>query len=134
MKMPKKKSEIKKDTKAILKGTYPEQEEATLGENRRQLLVRIPKYIKQRLNLKKGQKIIFKITNKQKLEIQPKKTYLDNYERKIIYLLGTIKATNTTKIANTLEISWATADKKLKKLHSRNYVIKKNNEWLLCES
>lgn len=56
--------QIKKDIKTILDGSYPEEEIALLGENRGQLFVRIPKIVTDRMKLKKGQKILFKVYNK----------------------------------------------------------------------
>jgi hypothetical protein len=63
MKKPQK-EEILREIEAIGKGQYPEEEIAVLGENRKQLFVRIPKNVSKRLNLKKGQKLIFRISNK----------------------------------------------------------------------
>jgi len=59
-----KNEDLLKEIEAIGKGQYPEEELAVLGENRKQLFVRIPKNVKKRLNLKKGQKLIFRIFNK----------------------------------------------------------------------
>jgi hypothetical protein len=57
----------------ILHGKFPENETAVVGENRGQLFVRIPKFVRERLNLSKGQKIHFKVYNengKAKLEVE----------------------------------------------------------------
>jgi len=55
--------QIKKDIKDIVAGAYPEEAEATIGENRGQLFIRIPKIVTQRLGLKKGAKILFRVYN-----------------------------------------------------------------------
>jgi hypothetical protein len=68
--------EIKKDISNILEGSYPGEAEATLGENRGQLFVRIPKIVSQRMNLKKGDVFVFKVSTKSKksnLEVHLKK-------------------------------------------------------------
>jgi hypothetical protein len=73
-KIPKEK--IKEDIETILKGKYPEEAVVTLGENRNQLFVRIPKIVSKRLHLAKGQKLLFKVyteEGKQKVEISTEK-------------------------------------------------------------
>jgi hypothetical protein len=57
------KGEIKRHIEEILKGEFPEIEEAILGENRGQLLVRIPKQVSERMKLRKGQKVRFIVTS-----------------------------------------------------------------------
>ena len=53
--------QIKKEIALITKEIKPSiEEEAKVGENRKQLFIRIPKKISSRLNLKKGDKILFK--------------------------------------------------------------------------
>ena len=42
------------------------EEEASIGENRGQLFVRIPKKIKNRLGIEKGNRFLFRITGKHK--------------------------------------------------------------------
>ena len=54
--------EVKKLTSEIVKGEYPEEAEALLGENRGQLFVRIPQLVRDRFKLEKGQKMLFRIT------------------------------------------------------------------------
>ncbi|MBU1974830.1 MAG: hypothetical protein KKG59_00325 [Nanoarchaeota archaeon] len=54
-------SKIKADIEEIVQGKYPEEKQATIGENRGQLLIRIPQFVRHRMSLKKGQKILFKI-------------------------------------------------------------------------
>jgi len=61
---------IKKEIQEILKGGYPEEATATLGENRGQLFIRIPKIVKNRLNLKKGDKLHFKVYTDHKKKTQ----------------------------------------------------------------
>ena len=51
------KEEIKKNIEEIVRDKYREEFEVTLGENRKQLLIRIPKPISNRMNFVKGQKI-----------------------------------------------------------------------------
>lgn len=47
--------------KAIIEGEYPEEGVATVGENRGQLFVRIPRSISNRLELQKGDKLLFRV-------------------------------------------------------------------------
>ena len=54
---------IDQEIENILKNKYPEEAEATLGENRGQLFVRIPQVIADRMRLKKGQRLLFKAFN-----------------------------------------------------------------------
>ena len=54
---------IDQEIENILKNKYPEEAEATLGENRGQLFVRIPQVITDRMKLKKGQRLLFKAFN-----------------------------------------------------------------------
>ena len=64
--------QIREDIKIIKEGRYPEEETATIGINRGQLFVRIPKIISNRLKLTKGQKLLFKVEKrdgKQCLEV-----------------------------------------------------------------
>lgn len=49
-----------KNIDLIISGSYPEEGIATLGSNRGQLFVRIPRAISKRLDLKEGQKIFFR--------------------------------------------------------------------------
>ena len=68
------KSKREQHIQEIMRGEYPEEDFATLGENRGQLFVRIPKLITNRMKLKKGQKVKFVVTStdieKNKLEIE----------------------------------------------------------------
>ena len=68
------KKELDKIIGEIVKGEYPEEELAVIGENRGQLFVRIPKTIEERMKIKKGQKIRFMVKSveggKGKLEIE----------------------------------------------------------------
>jgi Mn-dependent DtxR family transcriptional regulator len=57
--------------------------------------------------------------------------HLDNYEMMIIHFLGNRGPSNTNQVADGLKISWATADKKLKALYEKGYLLKKENIWAL---
>jgi len=59
------KDQIKQEIALIKSGAKPPiEDEAIIGENRKQLFVRIPKSVSNRLELKKGNTIIFKIYTK----------------------------------------------------------------------
>lgn len=65
--------DIKRDIDSILKGKYPEEGVATIGTNRNQLFVRIPKFVTKRLHLKEKEKIIFRTyqeQGEQRLEVE----------------------------------------------------------------
>jgi len=53
--------ERKKLLKAIIGGEYPEEGVAIVGENRGQLFVRIPRNVSNRLELQKGDKVLFRV-------------------------------------------------------------------------
>ena len=55
-------NELRKFTKEVVSGEYPEEVESLLGENRGQLFVRIPQLVRDRFKLEKGQKMLFRIT------------------------------------------------------------------------
>ncbi|MFA6073047.1 MAG: hypothetical protein WC758_02970 [Candidatus Woesearchaeota archaeon] len=61
--------QIKKEIASIKKEIKPPlEEEVIIGENRKQLFVRIPRKVASRLELKKGYKFIFKIYTKNEKE------------------------------------------------------------------
>ena len=65
--------QIKKDIAVIVKGKYPEEKEAIIGENRGQLFVRIPKLVAQRMGITQKHKMVFKMyaeKGKQRLEVE----------------------------------------------------------------
>ena len=67
------KKTIKKDIEEILEDKYTEEGIVTLGENRGQLFVRIPQIIKERFDLNKGDRLLFRAynyKNKPKLEVK----------------------------------------------------------------
>lgn len=53
--------ERKKLLKAIIEGEYPEEGVAIVGENRGQIFVRLPRNISNRLELQKGDKVLFRV-------------------------------------------------------------------------
>jgi hypothetical protein len=68
--------QIKKDIQSIINNEYPEEGEAMIGENREQLLVRIPKFVRERLAIKKGDKLLFRVVTRDKkpfLEVEIRK-------------------------------------------------------------
>lgn len=55
------KAERSKNIEEILKGEYPDEAKASVGENRGQLFIRIPQKISRRLGIKKNDTLIFRI-------------------------------------------------------------------------
>lgn len=49
---------------------YVEEAEVTIGENRGQFFIRIPQFAKERLSLKKKDKILFRVMEDNKVELE----------------------------------------------------------------
>lgn len=62
------------------------------------------------------------------------KNRLDNIDKQIIHFLGNRGNANTNEISENLKISWATANKHLRKLNIKGYVIKEKQGELIIWS
>lgn len=77
------KEQIKKDIGEILEGQYPVEAVVIIGENRGQLFVRIPQFVKERLNLSREHKLLFRvITDKDKKSKLSVEVYNEEEEKK----------------------------------------------------
>lgn len=72
--MPKRKKLSEEEKEEIFREVeregYVEEAEVTIGENRGQFFIRIPQFAKERLSLNKKDKILFRVKENNKIELE----------------------------------------------------------------